>query len=310
MSLGTIQQINQGLLDLTLFFVHETFDDWEFDHWVRVFYQRLEKLGISRPGCVKVVLGTKLDHIPQHPVVRWIFYPWFAALSQQTALRQLPQGRPDLVDPNSKPQRFLSLTGADKPHRYLLIKYLEWLGCADQGVITWNHNHVDRDPGSRLSALPEFQAWLHNNPGGDPRYISVQDPSTGIKKGWFAAAKFYEQAGWDVIQEYTADLAQGVFLTEKPWRSMLMGVPFVINGGRGSLRVLRDLGYQTFDGIIDESYDDIADPGLRIQAVAHQVQRICTQSLPWHDIEPRVRHNQDLAWREVHLARLHELLSA
>ena len=44
-------------------------------------------------------------------------------------------------------------------------------------------------------------------------------------------------------------------LTEKTFKPIAMGMPFVIVGTRGSLEYLRSYGFRTFEGIWDESYD-------------------------------------------------------
>ena len=94
---------------------------------------------------------------------------------------------------------------------------------------------------------------------------------------------------------------------------MMMTMPFVVNGPKHSLRVLRDLGYQTFGDIVDESYDDIDDPTSRIFAVAHQIKKICDWTAQDHDNHwPRLlqilQHNRDLAFQQKHLQNIHQLL--
>lgn len=48
-------------------------------------------------------------------------------------------------------------------------------------------------------------------------------------------------------------------LTEKTFKPIAMGMPFMIAGTKGSLRYLRSYGFKTFNGIWDESYDDAED---------------------------------------------------
>jgi len=56
-----------------------------------------------------------------------------------------------------------------------------------------------------------------------------------------------------------ADQSGGAFLTEKTFKPIKNSQPFVIFGAAGSLARLRDLGYRTFDGVIDPTYDTITD---------------------------------------------------
>jgi hypothetical protein len=56
-------------------------------------------------------------------------------------------------------------------------------------------------------------------------------------------------------------------LTEKTFKPIALGMPFVIVGTRGSLEYLRSYGFRTFGDIWDESYD-FAEDGVRIQCIA------------------------------------------
>ena len=60
-----------------------------------------------------------------------------------------------------------------------------------------------------------------------------------------------------------ADQSGGVFLTEKTFKPIKHAQPFVVFGAVNTLARLRDLGYRTFDGIIDNSYDSISDTTQR-----------------------------------------------
>jgi hypothetical protein len=54
---------------------------------------------------------------------------------------------------------------------------------------------------------------------------------------------------------FDADQSGGTFLTEKTFKPIKHGQMFFIAGPAGSLQQLRDMGYRTFDGILDNSYD-------------------------------------------------------
>ena len=56
-------------------------------------------------------------------------------------------------------------------------------------------------------------------------------------------------------------------ITEKTFKPIALGMPFVIVGTQGSLEYLRSYGFRTFEGIWDESYDQ-ADDSVRIERIA------------------------------------------
>jgi hypothetical protein len=57
-------------------------------------------------------------------------------------------------------------------------------------------------------------------------------------------------------------------ITEKTFKAMALEMPFVLVAAAGSLEYLREYGFQTFDGILDESYDTETDDIKRIERVA------------------------------------------
>jgi hypothetical protein len=60
---------------------------------------------------------------------------------------------------------------------------------------------------------------------------------------------------------------EGIHLSEKILKPILYKTPFILVGPYGGLKVMRSLGYKTFSEFIDESYDEIEDSYLRMQAI-------------------------------------------
>jgi hypothetical protein len=95
---------------------------------------------------------------------------------------------------------------------------------------------------------------------------------------------------------FDVDQSGGAFLTEKTYKCLKFGQPFVIVGAVGSLQTLRDAGYRVFDGLIDNSYDTIVDNTQRWLAVKNTIAKIKSQDMhSWYlkcmsDLE----HNQQL----------------
>jgi hypothetical protein len=78
---------------------------------------------------------------------------------------------------------------------------------------------------------------------------------------------------------FDADGSGGAFLTEKTFKAIKHGQPFVIVGCAGSLAALRSLGYRTFDHAIDNSYDNISNNTERWIAVRQAIAHIKSQDL-------------------------------
>jgi len=86
----------------------------------------------------------------------------------------------------------------------------------------------------------------------------------------------YTNSYCNIVLETLYDVGQsgGVFLTEKTFKPIKHGQPFVIVGPPGSLQALRDLGYRTFDHAIDNSYDQEKDATLRWLKLLSTIQQI------------------------------------
>jgi hypothetical protein len=73
---------------------------------------------------------------------------------------------------------------------------------------------------------------------------------------------------------FDADGSNGAFLTEKTFKCLKHGHPFVLFAPPGSLAGLRDLGYRTFESTMDTSYDSIQDNTERYLAVVQCIREL------------------------------------
>lgn len=106
-------------------------------------------------------------------------------------------------------------------------------------------------------------------------------------------AEHYESTACSIILEthFDADGSSGAFLTEKTFKCLKHGHPFVLFAPPGSLAALRRMGYRTFDHAIDTSYDSIADNTQRYLAVVATIRRLA-------ELDPNELYNsclEDLA---------------
>jgi hypothetical protein len=79
----------------------------------------------------------------------------------------------------------------------------------------------------------------------------------------------FDEAAESLLYLVTETVATGRrhHITEKTFKPIAMGMPFVIVGTQGSLEYLRSYGFRTFEGIWDESYDQ-AEDDVRIERIA------------------------------------------
>jgi hypothetical protein len=68
---------------------------------------------------------------------------------------------------------------------------------------------------------------------------------------------------------------QPVFLTEKTFKAIACARPFIMYSVPGSLKAIQSMGFKTYHGLIDETYDSITDNQERHRAVISEIDRIC-----------------------------------
>ena len=83
----------------------------------------------------------------------------------------------------------------------------------------------------------------------------------------------YATTGIEVVLETLFDDSR-YHLTEKTLRPIACGRPFMLAATPGSLNYLRQYGFKTFDGLIDETYDTILDPRQRLKTIVQEIKRI------------------------------------
>ena len=84
-------------------------------------------------------------------------------------------------------------------------------------------------------------------------------------------------------------------LSEKTFKPILAGQLFILLASPGAVQFLRDIGIDTFDDVIDHSYDNTTDIRSRIQQISDQVDRLEQLDLNtiYTDIKPRLLRNSE-----------------
>jgi hypothetical protein len=67
-------------------------------------------------------------------------------------------------------------------------------------------------------------------------------------------------------------------LTEKTFKPIAMGMPFVLSAPMGSLAYLKQYGFKTFDTVWDEDYDNAKDDTLRVIQLSELLQKLDQQT--------------------------------
>lgn len=88
----------------------------------------------------------------------------------------------------------------------------------------------------------------------------------------------YLDTYFSLVTETTFDYPCS-FRTEKIWKPIGIGHPWIAVSNAGYYRDIRNLGFRTFGNLIDESFDLIENPQDRCARIAQVVEDLCTQDL-------------------------------
>jgi hypothetical protein len=106
----------------------------------------------------------------------------------------------------------------------------------------------------------------------------------------------YSESYFQIVLEthFDADQSGGTFITEKTWKPIKFGQPFVVIGPVGTLAELRAAGYNVFDNVLDNTYDTIENNTERYIAVRKLLLSMQEQGVAelFKKCLPGVAHNQ------------------
>jgi hypothetical protein len=179
---------------------------------------------------------------------------------------------------NPRPYDFTLLSRTHKWWRATVVADLHRLGLLDQSQ--WSYNTVsigdlEQDNPIEVDCFEHLRSdigtFLKQAPYACDSLSADQHNHHHITQ-----ISHYTDSYFNIVLEthFDADGSGGAFLTEKTFKPIKHAQPFVIVGAPGSLQALRNLGYRTFDSILDNTYDTIPDNTQRWRTVRSLIERI------------------------------------
>ena len=181
-------------------------------------------------------------------------------------------------DYEKKEKWFLNYNRVLRTHRCQLVSELQRHGLTQHGLVSFvpqgefykGFDLSPQDVLARDSNLTEADCKYFLEFLDKPLVIDEYDITTNGPM----VKEHFERTILSVITETTWNQGE-IFITEKTFRAIAHGHPFIIVGPNGFLGKLRELGFKTFDGILDESYDNIANHRHRLDAIVNEIKRLC-----------------------------------
>ena len=203
----------------------------------------------------------------------------------------------DQLDPYSiKSKTFDILLGRSKPHRSTVYNFIKKNNLDDRVIMTYLKGQDDiplqaQDQSGWLWEPGIVQLTNEFNWTVTP--IRYQGQSMSLSQ--VVPISIYNQTAYSVIAETNYNNHYS-FFTEKIVKPILAQRLFIVFSGQHYLHNLRQLGFQTFEGIIDETYDTVEDNKLRFQLALEQIHYLfnCPQQEILAKIRPIAEYNKHL----------------
>jgi hypothetical protein len=216
------------------------------------------------------------------------FECWFSVLNKHQVSGSRPERRPHFD--------FTVLSRTHKWWRATIMHDLRQDGILDRSVWSygdmpcgdqWCDNPIEC--GNRELQIRQFVAQ-------GPYMADTFDPDQqndhhSVNTALYTASHFH------VVLEthFDADQSGGSFITEKTYKCIKYGQPFLIAGPAGSLSILRDHGYRVFDSVLDNSYDQEPNNTRRWNKLQQAIKQISRDVHNLSDAcKSDVVHNQRL----------------
>jgi len=242
----------------------------------------------------KILLLGGGDMAPEYPCLQYdVFMPKIYNYNEN--LEAITKCE-EIYAKKQKPYKFLFLNGRHRPHRKYLIRKLQQLGLLDQSIWTnLDDPRVDRMgmelfDDNDVNLMEESVGIKYLDPYYEVDYFKnrVNRPSTSryvkhdlFNNTWgeiYLKAEPYIDTYFSLVTE-TVFHHPYTFRTEKIWKPVAMGHPFVVAANVGYYRDFRNLGFRTFGHLIDESFDSIENQFDRSQRIVQVVTDLCASDL-------------------------------
>ncbi len=186
-------------------------------------------------------------------------------------------------------KKFINFNRRWRLHRPLMMVLLKDKNLLDKGFISFGKSDEAKD--NWYYKLHELLNYYRNDQmileilernqdirSLPPLYLDTSDLVTNRAEQTNSTDRYYLNSYFSIVNETTYHTKPGYdgipFLSEKIFKTIAMKHPFVLVSVPNSLRYLKELGYKTFDTVIDESYDLETDDGARALKIIKEVERL------------------------------------
>ena len=197
------------------------------------------------------------DHTRHHVYPKMFYYPYWYYNSRNR--KEWSVNKNNVVE--SRKFDLGCLNGNPRPHRIANYYHLMKKSYKDQMSISFHNNNTDPWRADDVTLLDEeLNYWNSIKKSLPDRSISNSVNFKSIDLPQLSDSYLH------LVTETT--VIPGVFITEKTWKPVAAGVPFLMFGNPGTMSFLKTLGVDTYDDVLDHAYyDNEADWRVRLTKI-------------------------------------------
>ena len=168
---------------------------------------------------------------------------------------------PIQFNPRDNKFLYLSYNRNVRPHRVHFLSNILSKGLLDIGKVSLNQFQYVQD-------LPE------DHPINQLQKRAPIEIDRGLEYNWAneITIQDHEDTFISIVTESLTDKFT-LFLSEKIWKPISCGHPFMVLGNKGTLKKLKELGFKTFDKWFDESYDNEDEMSIRTEMIINEIEK-------------------------------------
>ena len=212
-------------------------------------------------------------------------YTWYWPEVEYMFQRQVDFSKASLTHFKRRSKHYMALCRIDKLERRIFMSNLWKNGLDKRGYFSYCQEQLDQH--NDYSGIDLYDEFLAEQEQLGQEFIKAGpfyvDSLTSEQRNDYSVLSddMYQDSYFNFVLEsfINIDGSGGQSMTEKTFKPILYCQPFICVAEHHHLKHLRELGYHTFDNIIDESYDDIENTQERFEAVMGLAQDLASIDL-------------------------------
>jgi hypothetical protein len=208
---------------------------------------------------------------------------WVCIFEQSVSV--VPSKLLDTLQIKPYTKKFMSLNRRWRACRLALVSHLKVKNLLDQGFVSlqsfegknwdnsWDYMIQLQDEETK-QLFEKHKAEIINLPELklDNTNLDDMNPVTSYLDGCYLNSYFSVVGGTAFYEKESPNMTG---LCEKSFKAIQKKHPFILIHPVNSLPLLHGMGYKTFDGLIDESYDRETDDNKRMRMIVAEIERLC-----------------------------------